>query len=151
MRGTRDAMSDSAILHVRLDDDVREALVGVESRTDYVHDLVLDRHNEWMEALGHLRDSGWTPRSLCAAMDALRLVPFSIRSARRVAMEMEDAQRLRRVAETHGVPLTEWNALLVRVGDDATLHASALRLLARAYWSADKAVAARVGEGKCDT
>jgi hypothetical protein len=138
-------MSDSHVLHVRLTDEAVEALVDVQNRTEFIHCLLVDRRGEWNEALMHLREHGWPPGALAAAMEATRDLHFALRPGIRVAHELRDAERIGRIAAKHGVPGDAWHALCLRVQDDMLLDAAALRLLSRAYWSEDHAVRKKVG------
>lgn len=139
------ALSDSHILHVRLNEDAVEALADVKNRTEFIHCLIIDRRGEWHEALMHLREHGWPEGAIVAALEATRDLHFAIRPGVRVAHELRDAERLSRVATKRGVPADVWRELCLRVQDDATLDAVALRWLTRAYWSEDHSVRKKVG------
>lgn len=139
------ALSASHILHIRLHEEAVEALAGVQNRTEFIHCLIIDRRGEWHEALMHLREHGWADNAIMAAMEATRDLHFALRPGARVAHELRDAERLSRTATLNGVPGDAWAALCIRVQDDRTLDAVALRWLTRAYWSEDDAIKRKVG------
>lgn len=116
-----------------LSDTTREILADQDNASLYVDQLVQQTERRWRDAHRLIRDAGWYPAEIEAALDALNGYFHHAAPSTYIAVELLDANELSGVASRRGVEADRWAALTRQVAESAEL-ADAVITLAAEFW-----------------